>query len=111
MVAPQLWEQTEAGATKNNLPKIDEITILWDYPIMKLVADERSRIASTVLFKPRAVYDAERHPDGTIVLIELVPAEVPTVKPRRLNGRLHGADISLDAKTIAAAVQADRDSR
>jgi hypothetical protein len=78
---------------------------------MKLVADDRSRIASTVLFKPRAVYDAEKGADGRIVLIELVPAEVPTVKPRRINGRLRGADIPLRPETVAAAVRSDRDSR
>jgi len=78
---------------------------------MKLVADDRSRIASTVLFKPRAVYDAERGADGRIVLVELVAAEVPTVKPRRINGRLRGANIPLNPKTVAEAVRSDRDSR
>lgn len=78
---------------------------------MKVVADERSRIASTLLFKPRAVYDAEKGADGRIVLIELVPAEVPTVKSRRVNGRLRGANVSLDRGTVATAVRADRDSR
>jgi len=76
---------------------------------MKLVADDRSRIASTVLFKPRAVYDAERGADGRIVLVELVAAEVPTVEPRRINGRLRGADVSLNPKIVAAAVRSDRD--
>jgi hypothetical protein len=78
---------------------------------MQLVADERSRIASTVLFKPRAVYDAEKGADGRIVLVELVPAEVPTVRPRRINGRWRGADVALSRETAAAAVRADRDSR
>ncbi len=78
---------------------------------MKLVADERSRIASTVLFKPRAVYDAEKGADGRIVLVELVPAEVPTVKPRRIRGRWRGAEVDLNRATVAAAVRADRDSR
>ena len=78
---------------------------------MKLVADERSRIASTLLFKPRAVYDAEKGADGRIVLVELVPAEVPTVRARRINGRWRGADVVLSRETTAAAVRADRDSR
>jgi hypothetical protein len=78
---------------------------------MKVVADERSRIASTVLFKPRAVYDAKKGADGRIVLVELVPADVPTVKPRRVNGRLRGANVSVDRLTLAAAVRADRDAR
>jgi hypothetical protein len=67
---------------------------------MKLVADDRSR-----------VYNAERAADGRIVLVELVPADVPTVKPRRINGRLHGANVALDPKVVAAAVRSDRDSR
>jgi hypothetical protein len=78
---------------------------------MKLVADDQSRIASTVLFKPGAVYDAKKSAEGRIVLIEVVPTEAPAVKPRRVNGRLHGADILLNPKTVAAAIRADRDSR
>lgn len=78
---------------------------------MKLVADERSRIASTVLFKPRAVYDAQKGADGRIILVEMVPAEVPTVKPRRINGRLRGADVQMTRETVAKAVRGDRDSR
>ena len=78
---------------------------------MKLVADDRSRIASAVLFKPHAVYDAEKGADGRIVLVELVAAEVPTVKPRRINGRLRGANIHLNPKIVATAVRSDRDAR
>jgi hypothetical protein len=76
---------------------------------MKLVADDRSRIASTVLFKARAVYDAEKGADGRIVLVELVAVEVPTFKPRRIHGRLRGADVVLNPTTVATAVRADRD--
>jgi hypothetical protein len=83
----------------------------WDYPIVKLVADEQSRIASAVLFKPHAVYHAEKSADGRIILVELVPAEVPTVKARRIKGRWRGADVPLKRETVAAAVRADRDSR
>jgi hypothetical protein len=36
---------------------------------------------------------------------------VPIVKPRRINGRLRGADVKLSRETIAAAVRADRDQR
>jgi hypothetical protein len=90
---------------------LDGFSGKWDYPIMKLVADERGRIASMALFKPRSVYDAERAADGSIVLVELVPAEVPTVKPRRVRGRWRGAQITLKPEIMAAAVRADRDSR
>ena len=76
---------------------------------MKLVADSRGRIACTVLFKPGAVYDAKREANGRIVL-ELIPADVPTVKPRRVKRGLRGANISLNPATTAAAVRADRNS-
>jgi hypothetical protein len=36
---------------------------------------------------------------------------VPTVKPRRIHGRLRGADVPLSPKIVAAAVRSDRDSR
>ena len=78
---------------------------------MKLVADERSRIASTVLFKAGAAYEAKKGADGRIILVELVPADVPTVQPRRIKGRLRGADVPLQRETVAAVVRADRDSR
>src|SRR5437879_5068176 len=85
--------------------------ILWDTPPMKLVSDDRCRIQSRDLFKPDTPYDAERNADGQVVLKELVPAQARTVRPRRVNVRLRGADVVLRPETIAAAVRADRDSR
>lgn len=85
--------------------------IQWDNPIMKLVADDRCRIASTVLFKPGAIYEGKKRADGRIELVELVPLEVPTVKPRRINGRLRGAEVVVKPETVALAIQADRNLR
>jgi hypothetical protein len=90
---------------------LDARGIKWDYPTVKLIADDRSRIASAVLFKPGGVYDAQKSSDGRIVLVELVPAEVPTLKPRRIHGRLRGANVPLNRDTVAAAVRLDRNSR
>lgn len=78
---------------------------------MKMVADHRCRIASTVLFKPGAVYEGSKRPDGRIELVELAPIEVPTVQPRRINGRLRGAKVIVESEAVALAIRADRDSR
>jgi hypothetical protein len=43
--------------------------------------------------------------------VELVSLEIPTVKPQRINGCLHGAGMHLKRKTIALAVRAERDER
>src|SRR5438552_5279891 len=37
--------------------------------------------------------------------------QVRIVRPRRIKGRLRGADVKLSQETIAAAVRADRDER
>jgi hypothetical protein len=76
---------------------------------MKLTADEEGRLSSSDLFRPKATFEATVQPDGSIRLVEL--AQIPVVKPRRLNGRLRGADVALNRETVAAAVRADRDAR
>jgi hypothetical protein len=76
---------------------------------MKLTADEEGRLGSSDLFRPKATFEATVQPDGSIRLVEL--AQIPVVKPRRLNGRLRGADVVLNRETVAAAVRADRDAR
>lgn len=76
---------------------------------MKLTADEQGRLASAELFRPKVTFEATVQPDGSIRLVELAP--VPVVRPRRLNGRLRGADVRMNRDTVAAAVRADRDSR
>ena len=79
---------------------------------MTLVTDSRCRLTCRAILKPNTPYEAERQPDGRIVLTELVERDdVPIVHPRRVNGRLIGADIKLSREVIAAAVRADRDER
>ena len=76
---------------------------------MKLTADERGRLGSAELFPPKATFDATVHSDGSIRLVEL--GKVPVMKPRRIEGRLRGADISLKRETVATAVREARDAR
>ena len=76
---------------------------------MKLTADDRGRLGNAELFRPKATFDATVEPDGSIRLVEL--KQVPVVKPRRINGRLRGADVVLNRQTVAAAVRAERDGR
>ena len=78
---------------------------------MTLKTDARCRLTSQDIFKPNTPYAAEVTPDGRVLLTELVPVEVPTVSPRRVNGRLRGADIKLDRAVVAAAIRAERDAR
>jgi hypothetical protein len=78
---------------------------------MKLVVDDDCGLISKALFKPGVAYRAEKFADGRIVLIALQNVELPTVKPRRIKGRLRGAKISLDRGMLAAAMRAERDSQ
>jgi hypothetical protein len=78
---------------------------------MKLTTDERCRLASQELFKPKTDYEAEKQSSGRIVLTEMGTLEIPTLKPQRVNGRLRGAAVSLWRDGVAAAVRADRDAR
>ena len=78
---------------------------------MKLVADERGRITSAELFRPGAVFSAERLADGSIRIVELVENRVPTVSPIRTKEGFLMLPRKLDRKAIAAAIRADRDSR
>ncbi len=79
---------------------------------MKLIADSNGRVACKELFRPGTPFLAERQPDGSIRLIELVEKQVPVVRPVRVKGRLRpppGFKPSREA--IAAAIRAERDSR
>lgn len=78
---------------------------------MKLTTDERCRLASQELFKPKTNYKAEKQSGGRIILTEVGTIEIPILKPQRVNGRLRGAAASLRRDTVAAAVRADRDAR
>jgi hypothetical protein len=53
---------------------------------MKLITDERCRLTSRDMLKPNTSYDAEKQPDGRVVLTELVAAEVP-IQARALHLR------------------------
>lgn len=78
---------------------------------MQLTADEQGRLSSPELFRPRSTFEATLQSDGSIRLVELANGAVPIVKPRRVNGRLRGAAISLSREVVAAAVRAERDNR
>ena len=78
---------------------------------MKLVADERGRLTSIELFRPGAAFNAEKLPDGTIRIVELVEKTVPTVTPIRTKEGFLMFPKKLDRKVVAAAIRADRDSR
>jgi hypothetical protein len=78
---------------------------------MKLVADENGRLACKGFFTPRKAFSAERQPDGSIRLVELVEKEVPTVRPIRTKEGFLMLPRRLDRQTIAAAIRADRDAR
>lgn len=76
---------------------------------MKLSVDDQGRLLGADLFRPNSSFEVTIQPDGSILLVELKP--VPVLRPRRLNGRLRGAETPVDRQTVAAAVRADRDAR
>lgn len=78
---------------------------------MKLVADENGRLACKGFFTPRKAFSAERQPDGSIRLVELVEKEVPTVLPVRTKEGFVMLPRKLDRQTITAVIRADRDAR
>ena len=75
------------------------------------MVDERGELGSAELFPQKATFDATVPPDGSICLVPLAAKRMLVVKPRRINGRLCGADVSLKRETVAAAVRAERDAR
>ncbi len=77
---------------------------------MKLVADERGRLTSADLFRPGAAFDAQRQPDGSIRIVELVEKEAPLVSPVRTKEGFLMLPVKVDRKTVAAAIRADRDA-
>jgi len=84
---------------------------VWDYPIMKLVADSRGRLTAADLFRPGTAYDATQLPDGKIVVVELVEKEVPEVNARfNADGTFHCPPL-MTREQARAAIRADRDAR
>lgn len=75
---------------------------------MTLTTDDRGRLTGAGLFRPNTSFDAQPQPDGSVRVMEL--AEVPVVKPQRIDGRLRGAAINVNRDTVAAAVRAERDA-
>jgi hypothetical protein len=78
---------------------------------MKLVADENGRLACKELFTPRKPFSAERQPDGSIRVVELVEKDVPVVRPVRTKEGFLLLPRKLDRRTVSAAIRADRDAQ
>jgi hypothetical protein len=78
---------------------------------MKLVADKNGRLACKELFTPGRPFSAERQPDGSIRLTELVENDVPVVRPVRTKERFLMLPTNVPRATIAVAIRADRDAR
>ena len=78
---------------------------------MRLLSDYRCRLQSKDLFKPNTPYEVEKSADGSVRLVELVPKEVPIVKPRRTKRGFLMLPVKLDHQTVRAAVRSDRDER
>ena len=78
---------------------------------MKLVADDNGRLACKSLFTPKKAFSAERQPDGSIRVVELVEKEAPVVRARKVKGRWIGANVKLDRAKVISAIRADRESQ
>ena len=78
---------------------------------MKLIADDKGRIASAELFPPRTVFDATRQPDGSVRVVELVEKEVPEVKPIRTKEGFLIWPVKVSRQAIRQAIRTDRDAR
>ena len=78
---------------------------------MKLVADSHGRLACKELFTPRRAFSAERQPDGSIRVVELVEKEAPLVEPVRTKEGFLMMPRKLDRTRVAAAIRADRDAQ
>jgi hypothetical protein len=89
---------------------LDTGSIRWDYPIMKLIADSRGRLAAREIFRPGKAFDVKPQPDGSIRLIELVEKEVPVV-PVKFNkdGSFECRRI-MSRREIVESIRADRDA-
>jgi hypothetical protein len=78
---------------------------------MKLVADSNGRLACKQLFPPGKPFSANRMPDGSIRSVELEEKDVPVVEPVLSPEGYLMLPCTLDRKSIAQAIRADRDSR
>src|SRR5947209_12863330 len=82
-----------------------EVRLSGDSPPMRLLSDGRCRLQSRDLFKPNTPYEAEKGVDGSVRLVELVPKEIPVVKPRRTKEAFLMLPVKLDRQTVRAAVR------
>jgi hypothetical protein len=79
---------------------------------MKLIADAKGRLTSAELFPPFKPFSAERQPDGSIRLVELVEKEVPVLKLRKVRGKFTWPEgYKPSHEKISAAIRSDRDAR
>ncbi|HTV61097.1 MAG TPA: hypothetical protein VMH30_00860 [Verrucomicrobiae bacterium] len=83
----------------------------WDNPTMKLVADSRGRLTAAELFRPGTAFEANRMPDGSIRLSELVKKETPVVELKRTGEGFLMLPVKVSNEAIAAAIRADRDAQ
>ena len=84
---------------------------MWDYPIMKLVADSRGRLTAADLFRPGTAYDATQLADGRILVVQLVEKEVPEISARfKADGSFQCPPL-MTREQARAAIRADRDAQ
>lgn len=105
--------RTRAKAAPRSFPRkgLALADLRWDTTIVKLIADENGRLACKELFTPRKPFSAERQPDGSIRVIELVEKDVPVVRPVRTRQGFLMLPRKLGRKTVMAAIRADRDAQ
>lgn len=54
---------------------------MWDCPHVNLTTDNRGRLTSAGIFRPKTSYRVEKTPEGWIKVTELVPAPTAEQKP------------------------------
>jgi hypothetical protein len=91
--------------------KIDRNYSKWDYPIMKVVADSRGRLAAMQYFRPGKAFDISPLPDGGLRVIELVERKVPVIKLKRGPEGLLVCPRLLSREEIVAYIRAERDAQ
>jgi len=78
---------------------------------MTLTADNKGRVTAAEIFTPGKSFETIKLSTGQIIMSELTRKEPPTLRVRRVNGKLRGAAVELSREVVAAAVRSERDSR
>lgn len=78
---------------------------------MKLTADERGRLTSADLFRPKATFEATIQPDGSIRIVELGERDVPIVEPVKTKEGFLMLPVKVRREVIRRAIRADRDAQ